>query len=192
MTKARRLFILASIFQVAMCVAAASLWVRSYWRGDTLDRRILGMNADEGPHASWFFMHQWNIESACGELHFGMRSVEQDGYSEWYTPRFEVRDYRDPVPFDLYRARRIAGFHWSSGHVDHGDWNATRRYLTVIIPDWAVFAMMCLLSTASFYGWSHQRKQYSIGLCCKCGYDLRATPNRCPECGTIPKPTGKK
>lgn len=40
---------------------------------------------------------------------------------------------------------------------------------------------MAILPVLFIYRRMHRKK----GLCRKCGYDMRATPNRCPECGTI-------
>lgn len=39
------------------------------------------------------------------------------------------------------------------------------------LPAWWVFAM------------SRDRRRRRAGLCRKCGYDLRSSPERCPECG---------
>jgi hypothetical protein len=55
---------------------------------------------------------------------------------------------------------------------------------------WLVCAATAVLpvfrtSTLMMGVYRHHRRQ-ATGRCTRCGYDLRATPNRCPECGTAP------
>jgi hypothetical protein len=77
--------------------------------------------------------------------------------------------------------------------------NANSRTPTIwvaIIPWlWPVCAIVPLalfLSLLHFRKWHSQRKRAKTGHCITCGYDLRATKDRCPECGTIvTSPTAK-
>jgi hypothetical protein len=51
-------------------------------------------------------------------------------------------------------------------------------------PIWPVPAIMTPLVLVVVF-----RSRRRAGTCASCGYDLRATPERCPECGTAVKPT---
>jgi hypothetical protein len=76
---------------------------------------------------------------------------------------------------------RFAGF----GHARY--FSGTLRVETWLqfIPLWFLAALFALAPTYSLLGpRRRQQQRRKLGLCERCGYDLRATPERCPECGT--------
>jgi hypothetical protein len=52
------------------------------------------------------------------------------------------------------------------------------------LPHWAVAAPLAVLPVVWLVLRWRSRRRHRVGCCQKCGYDLRATPDRCPECGT--------
>lgn len=62
----------------------------------------------------------------------------------------------------------------------------------VLIPQWLLWPMLATPGQAWMMRlWLAARrcaKRRAGGLCVRCGYDLRATSDRCPECATIPGP----
>ncbi len=49
-------------------------------------------------------------------------------------------------------------------------------------------AMFLILPSAKLIAIYRKRRRTRHNTCHKCGYDLRATPDRCPECGTVANP----
>jgi hypothetical protein len=57
---------------------------------------------------------------------------------------------------------------------------------SVVLPLWFLLVVSGILPAVGLVrrsGWWRKRSRVRRGLCVGCGYDLRASPGRCPECG---------
>jgi hypothetical protein len=76
----------------------------------------------------------------------------------------------------------------STGQPTFPTYNVFDRYWHV--PFW--FPLILLAIPAIFMSTAIGKRRRllrrrRLGLCIRCGYDLRATPEQCPECGTVPE-----
>lgn len=89
---------------------------------------------------------------------------------------------------DLYRGTQLWGFRMSrsiSKGLAFGSASVGRKLgtLNVYCPAWFPVAILAPYPPAALWRRLRTRRRRRLGLCLKCGYDLRATPERCPECG---------
>lgn len=108
--------------------------------------------------------------------------VERSG--KWF-------EFRDPPPDLPANAARVfpgrqvsfAGFLFASRRLP----NAIQT--VVLFPIFVVAALFAPLPLADVMLIRRRRRRerrLAAGLCVRCGYDLRASPDRCPECGATP------
>ena len=90
-----------------------------------------------------------------------------DEHRQDYQPSYFVGGYRSMRTIWLPHAIR------HRGSVVH-----------VVIPLWMPILFLSSCFFALYLPSRRRRKRKKLGLCLKCGYDLRASEERCPECGT--------
>jgi len=197
----RRLFTILAALSLVLFVATCVLWVWSYHASGRL--YLVRNGLVNGYVAGEFY----GIDVGSGKIVFSMErgserrvSMEPDP-TGFATPdptgppvwKFSAVRWNEPNPFggsmDNWN-RHAFGFRWKSKLWSSGifGWRVERG-LVCPIP---FFAALTLILPASFILRRRLRQKRKTTHCIACGYDLRATRDRCPECGLVVERSAEK
>jgi hypothetical protein len=87
----------------------------------------------------------------------------------------------------------VAGLHFTTRGLR--TWGvALGDHLVIDVPYWMLISILAATVIGQLYRrrTAFQRYWSSDAACRNCGYDLRASPQRCPECGTPNAPRGRR
>jgi hypothetical protein len=177
-----KLFTLAAGASVVLCIAVCLLWVRSYrvmddvyyaaWEPPTQPapeyhrRTYHGLRTDPGGVVAYR-----RADSVGGGPFSNLGIFERNGQDGVYHHVEPLGP--DGRPFPPINTMTLDIF-------PDGNFPDQR----VRIPDWVLIAITLLLPCGWVASAIKRKRTKTAGLCPACGYDLRATPDRCPECGT--------
>ncbi len=179
----RRFVNFVSAIVVLLAIVLTLVWVRSWYTADEV----------VGQSTPFYF----RCISGKGRLQVG--AAFWNGKAKIYHLAEACEDFSPFLGFgNLYTdsidtTSSWHGIEFVSGKIDfHGtgkSWHGDRSYFAITIPDGDCVAALALVAAIRFIPrivrHRLRRQRAKSGACLKCGYDLRATPDCCPECGTI-------
>jgi hypothetical protein len=186
-----RLLKLLTLLSLLLCVATVALWVRSYIRADFVWWH--DYLSDDGQ--SLRHRHS-TVASGNGGVWLLRQTITLSG-ADYATSASAVRAAYPPGNPSL---RWDPSRNLNQLRPDPGAWSgfqhttfiqnapgAPSQQRTIRVPFWAFAAATAAppLWRVALFRRHQRRRRLAAGLCPRCGYDLRATPERCPECGTV-------
>jgi hypothetical protein len=167
----------ATVVSLLLCLGMSVLWARSKGTSDELEM-------------SW--SRSYGIYSLQNAVYFAV--VWHEARPSGGDFRISVRtDYREGSGLFCFAAmndfgRRIGPIGLARADGDLGllarSWG-TQWFRILAVPHWLLAVAFAALPLGRWWRWMRRRRRRPSA-CASCGYDLRATPERCPECGTVP------
>ncbi len=168
----RRMFRWLAAMSLLVFVATASLWMRSFFIADFVDYSFANGGVDTtvfdvGENWSWCYVGFHRLQFPAQPFGLSWRQDSSDKMSwSWGA-----------VPNQI----SLPGMHisWGRPISPQNCW-----IVRISTKFWILLSFSAILPSLWLL---RKRGRNAIDgvRCCDCGYDLRATPDRCPECGTV-------
>jgi hypothetical protein len=193
MSRSRRwLFTGIAALSFVMALLTAIAWLRSYLIADQVIWHLTATRP-------FVYVKEYSFDCSCGgiQLRDEYRKIGSDALSAgWISQRYVRHDSGGPNNWPLpgypyfgglwgrpTMEKRAIGFGFVYIHSDDQQIGEKRRGLAITFPIAIVFFPVLILPGLWMRREMKRRRGSTSGCCLKCGYGLRATPERCPECG---------
>jgi hypothetical protein len=173
------LFNVLTILSLLFLLATATWAVRSYYFADSVFGSV--------PGRRWY-----QLESIRGGIEISVYDpMFENSFDQPHT-QYEVghrsHDLSRPNKSSAMKTN-LWGFKASRSTYDGGGEGPGNERIIEIralrMPYWSFTLLFILLPMANGCLLWKRGRAMQRGLCLRCGYDLRATPDFCPECGTV-------